>query len=58
MPPRRDDGSIYLSVASFRDEHCPATLTDAFAKARDPDKLFVGLVQQNCEETRCRSGFP
>ena len=57
MPPSREDGSIYLSVASFRDEFCPATLTAAFEKAKNPDKLFVGLVQQNCEEPKCRSGI-
>ncbi|KAL7527934.1 hypothetical protein ACHAWF_002367 [Thalassiosira exigua] len=55
MPPRREDGSLYLSVASFRDELCPATLEGAFSKAKHPEKLFVGLVQQNCREN-CRSG--
>jgi [Skp1-protein]-hydroxyproline N-acetylglucosaminyltransferase len=50
MPPRRDDGSIYLSVVSFRDESCPVTLKQAFTKAKHAQKIFVGLVQQNCEE--------
>lgn len=57
MPYPKEDGSIYLSVASFRDEFCPATLMAAFEKAKNPDKLFVGLVQQNCEEPKCRSGI-
>jgi len=56
MPTRREDGSVYLSVVSFRDEFCPATLMEAFAKAKNPEKLFVGLVQQNCED-KCRSGI-
>lgn len=56
MPSRRQDGSIYLSVVSFRDDFCVETLKDAFGKARKPENLFVGLVQQNCEEEKCRRG--
>lgn len=56
MPPRRQDGSIYLSVVSFRDEFCVETLKEAFNKAKHPDNLFIGLVQQNCEEEKCRRG--
>mmetsp|Transcript_3475 Transcript_3475/g.5220 ORF Transcript_3475/g.5220 Transcript_3475/m.5220 type:complete len:564 (-) Transcript_3475:28-1719(-) len=56
MPPRRQDGSIYLSVVSFRDEFCVETLKDAFNKAKNPDNLFIGLVQQNCEDEKCRRG--
>ncbi|KAL9190203.1 LOW QUALITY PROTEIN: hypothetical protein ACHAXT_007414 [Thalassiosira profunda] len=55
MPPRREDGSMFLSVVSYRDEFCPDTLKEAYGKAKNPDKLFVGLVQQNCQEN-CRSG--
>lgn len=56
MPPRRQDGSIYLSVVSFREEFCVETLKEAFNKAKHPENLFVGLVQQNCEEEKCRRG--
>ena len=56
IPPRREDGSVFLSVVSFRDEFCPETLKQAFAKAKNPSQLFVGLVQQNCEGEKCRSG--
>ena len=55
MPKRRDDGNIFLSVAAYRDENCPDTLKWAFEKAKHPEKLFVGLVQQNCHEN-CMSG--
>jgi len=55
MPPRRDDDTIFLSLASYRDENCLPTLTGAYEKADNPAKLFVGLVQQNCLEN-CRSG--
>jgi hypothetical protein len=55
MPERRQDGSIFLSVASYRDENCPSTLMWAYGNATSPEKLFVGLVQQNCR-ANCRSG--
>jgi [Skp1-protein]-hydroxyproline N-acetylglucosaminyltransferase len=59
MPPRREDGSVYLSVVSFRDESCPDTLKKAFTKAKNAQKLFVGLVQQNCEENdKCAKADP
>eukprot|EP00934_Nitzschia_sp_Nitz4_P001220 Nitzschia sp. Nitz4//scaffold102_size76354//66113//67938//NITZ4_005642-RA/size76354-snap-gene-0.142-mRNA-1//-1//CDS//3329532279//1220//frame0 len=56
MPPRRDDGSIFLSVATYRDENCINTLNGAYGKARNPEQLFVGLVQQNCHSD-CKSGI-
>ena len=46
----RTDGSIFLSISSFRDEVCPDTLENAFATASTPEKVFVGLVQQNCDQ--------
>jgi [Skp1-protein]-hydroxyproline N-acetylglucosaminyltransferase len=56
MPPRRDDNSIFLSVATYRDENCINTLNWAYEKASEPSKLFVGLVQQNCHKD-CISGI-
>ena len=55
MPKRRDDGTIFLSLASYRDENCPNTLKWAFEKAKHPERIFVGLVLQNCYD-HCRSG--
>ena len=55
MPWRRTDGSIFLSIVSYRDEHCPHTLEQAYAQAQYPEQLFVGLVQQNCIMD-CRTG--
>jgi [Skp1-protein]-hydroxyproline N-acetylglucosaminyltransferase len=55
MPPRRDDGSIFMSVATYRDENCFNTVYNAYAKAKNPEKLFIGLTQQNCHE-HCTSG--
>ena len=48
MPERRKDGSVFLSLATYRDENCFNTLKWAYEKAKYPDKLFTGLVQQNC----------
>ena len=56
MPSRRDDGSIYLSLATYRDENCLNTIKWAYEKAKNPEKLFVGLVQQNCHKD-CKSGI-
>lgn len=56
LPPRRDDGSIFFSVATYRDENCINTLNWAYEKAKNPEKLFVGLVQQNCHKD-CKSGI-
>jgi [Skp1-protein]-hydroxyproline N-acetylglucosaminyltransferase len=55
MPPRRTDGSVFLSVATYRDENCFNTVYNAYKKAKNPEKLFVGLVQQNCHKD-CKSG--
>jgi hypothetical protein len=55
MPPRREDGSVFLSLATYRDENCFNTVYNAYAKAKNPEKLFIGLVQQNCHHD-CKSG--
>jgi [Skp1-protein]-hydroxyproline N-acetylglucosaminyltransferase len=55
MPKRREDGSVFLSLATYRDENCYNTVYNAYAKAKNPDKLFIGLVQQNCH-VNCKSG--
>jgi hypothetical protein len=51
----REDDSIFMSIASYRDDQCPTTLQEMFAKASKPERLFVGLVQQNCVEN-CMTG--
>ena len=40
-------GSIFVSVASYRDPDCKNTIEDLFNKADDADRVFVGLCQQN-----------
>ena len=56
MPKRRDDGSIYLSIATYRDKYCVNTIKGAFEKSHNPELLNVGIIQQNCVEN-CRSGI-
>lgn len=46
--PVREDDSIFLSLAAFREHLLKGTLVGAFKNAKDPSKLFVGTVVQNC----------
>mmetsp|Transcript_16836 Transcript_16836/g.21290 ORF Transcript_16836/g.21290 Transcript_16836/m.21290 type:complete len:607 (-) Transcript_16836:50-1870(-) len=46
--PIREDESIFLSLAAFREHLLADTLAFAFDNAKHPDKLFVGAVVQNC----------
>jgi len=55
LGPPRNDESIFLSIASYRDSACGPTLRRAFERAKKPEKLFVGVVQMNCEH-HCMTG--
>jgi len=46
--PVRDDGSIFLSLAAYREHLLADTLQNAFDNAKNPDQLFVGAAIQNC----------
>lgn len=37
---------IFVSIASYRDRECPATITDLFAKAVYPERVFAGVLSQ------------
>ena len=39
--------TIFISVASYRDNQCPLTLKDLFKKAQNPHNVYVGICQQN-----------
>lgn len=56
FPKPRKDGSIYVSIGTYRDPFCPMTIKSLFDKARAPDRVFVGLFQQNCFGPKCRTG--
>ena len=52
--------TIFVSVASYRDGECTATVTDLFAKAAHPDRVYVGVCEQNSpagEEVCLRPDF-
>ena len=46
----KDDTTLYLSIASFRDKLCPLTLFNLFSKAYNPKRISVGVVQQNAPD--------
>lgn len=63
--PIRNDDSIFISLASFRDHLLSDTLKGAFDQAKHPEKLYVGAIVQNCfglkpypgeEGVQCRTG--
>eukprot|EP00474_Spongospora_subterranea_P010547 CRZ11005.1 hypothetical protein [Spongospora subterranea] len=39
-------GTIFVSLASFRDTKCHSTLRSIFDKASQPERIFVGVVDQ------------
>ena len=46
--PVREDGSIFLSLAAYREHLLNDTMAFAFDNALHPEKLFIGAVVQNC----------
>jgi [Skp1-protein]-hydroxyproline N-acetylglucosaminyltransferase len=41
--------TIFVSVASYRDELCPSTLQNLFERAAAPQHIYVGLCLQNAK---------
>ncbi|MBS0185104.1 MAG: hypothetical protein JSS34_01930 [Proteobacteria bacterium] len=39
--------SIFISIVSYRDKNCPRTLEEIYNKADHPERIFVGVYQQN-----------
>lgn len=56
IPMPKTDGSIFVSVGTYRDPYCPMTLKSLYSQAESPEKLYVGLLQQNCFHPPCRTG--
>uniref|UniRef100_A0A6U5GAL5 Uncharacterized protein n=1 Tax=Corethron hystrix TaxID=216773 RepID=A0A6U5GAL5_9STRA len=46
--PIRDDDSIFMSFAAYREYLLAETLFEAFGNAANPEKLFIGAVIQQC----------
>jgi len=58
--PVRDDESVFISLAAFREHLLAKTMMSAFDKAKDPNKLFIGAVVQNCfgmDGVTCKTGI-
>jgi len=50
--------TIFVSVASYRDDVCNRTLQSLFSMADKPDNVFVGICQQNKKgDDECNKGF-
>lgn len=43
-------GTIFVSVASYRDLSCSATIKDMYEKAKHPERIFVGACEQNATD--------
>mmetsp|Transcript_16691 Transcript_16691/g.23658 ORF Transcript_16691/g.23658 Transcript_16691/m.23658 type:complete len:540 (+) Transcript_16691:52-1671(+) len=56
--PVREDESIFISLAAFREHLLGKTLEQLFSMAQNPDKIYVGVVVQNCWGTdyTCKTG--
>jgi hypothetical protein len=44
-----ETSQIFVSVASYRDVRCSATLASMFAMARRPERVFAGVYEQNAD---------
>jgi hypothetical protein len=44
---RNLDDTIFVSIASYRDEQCAPTIRDIYAKAKIPEAIFMGVVEQH-----------
>lgn len=42
--------TIFISICSYRDKLCSKTLESIFTNAEYPEKVFIGLVQQNAKD--------
>jgi GT2 family glycosyltransferase len=42
--------TIFVSIASYRDMDCPITVEEAFKLARNPDRVYLGVCQQNLDD--------
>eukprot|EP00041_Stephanoeca_diplocostata_P030484 m.923519 g.923519 ORF g.923519 m.923519 type:complete len:630 (-) comp23766_c1_seq12:504-2393(-) len=50
--------TITVLVAAFREQKCPKTLADLFTKAKNSDRIRIGVIQQNAEsDLDCLQGM-
>jgi hypothetical protein len=46
---KKNDNSIFISIASYRDKDCVNTILDCLQKAKFPKNIRIGICQQNKE---------
>lgn len=55
VPPAREafaeEDTIFVSIASYRDSLCSDTIDEIFSKARHPERVFVGVCEQNTKSS-------
>eukprot|EP00927_Polykrikos_kofoidii_P022115 TRINITY_DN20719_c0_g1_i1.p1 TRINITY_DN20719_c0_g1~~TRINITY_DN20719_c0_g1_i1.p1 ORF type:complete len:639 (+),score=102.05 TRINITY_DN20719_c0_g1_i1:170-2086(+) len=52
----KDDGTIFLTVAAYRDWNCDMTIGQALRHAKEPDRIHVAIVEMNCRVDPCVTG--
>ncbi len=51
--------TIFISIASYRDNLCPITIEEIYKHADHPERIFIGLYQQNSSmEKDCVNTLP
>jgi hypothetical protein len=53
-----EQDTIFVSVPAYRDSETGKTILDAFQKARHPERIFVGVCQQNAPNDRDCMSLP
>jgi hypothetical protein len=53
-------GTIFVSIASYRDAECSMTVRTIYNKARYPERIFLGICEQNKDQEleKCVSSDP
>jgi hypothetical protein len=49
---RHNKDTIFVSIASYRDADCSMTMKDLFSKAKNPDRVFAGVCEQNSGDVK------
>jgi hypothetical protein len=50
--------TLHIAISSFRDKLCPRTLYNIFSKSAHPERITVGVVQQNEDgDVDCLDGY-
>lgn len=47
---KKKSGAIFVSIASYRDDVCTTTLESLYTMADNPEKVYVGICQQNKDD--------